>query len=185
LPFEGAGAVSSWHLELPTEIAQFDYNTISDVIIHFKYTSREGGSGLKNAANGSLKDQLNSLKQLLNETGLHIALDLKHDLSNEWNLLKNNGSIDLTIDKSRLPYMAESLTPEIASVMFIAKVENNPANFTININGSGLNLSITNELNLLVGSTNLIKIDIKFPLSVAATDIQNLDELIMVIKYTF
>ena len=47
LPFEGTGAISSWHLEVPTAVAQFDYNTISDVIIHVKYTAREGGSELK------------------------------------------------------------------------------------------------------------------------------------------
>ena len=47
LPFEGTGAISIWRLELPSEIRQFDYNTISDVILHVKYTAREGGSSLK------------------------------------------------------------------------------------------------------------------------------------------
>jgi hypothetical protein len=50
LPFEGTGAISSWRLELPSEVRQFDYNAISDVIVHVKYTSREGGSGLKTSA---------------------------------------------------------------------------------------------------------------------------------------
>ena len=47
LPFEGAGAISTWRLELPSEIRQFDYDTISDVILHVRYTAREGGAGLK------------------------------------------------------------------------------------------------------------------------------------------
>lgn len=45
LPFEGAGAISKWRLELPT-IRQYDYRTISDAIIHLKYTASEGGERL-------------------------------------------------------------------------------------------------------------------------------------------
>ena len=33
LPFEGAGAVSTWRLELPSQLRQFDYATIADVIV--------------------------------------------------------------------------------------------------------------------------------------------------------
>jgi len=32
LPFEGSGAVSQWRLELPTDVPQFDHDTISDVV---------------------------------------------------------------------------------------------------------------------------------------------------------
>ncbi|MCJ1435922.1 putative Insecticidal toxin complex protein TccB2 [Xylographa pallens] len=42
-PFEGAGVVSQWSLELPTKTRQFDYHTISDVVIHVNYTSMNGG----------------------------------------------------------------------------------------------------------------------------------------------
>lgn len=43
LPFEGAGVISRWKLEMPAQAAlrPFDYNTITDVILHVKYTSRE------------------------------------------------------------------------------------------------------------------------------------------------
>jgi hypothetical protein len=43
LPFEGAGAISKWHLELPNQFRPFDYMTISDVILHVRYTARQGG----------------------------------------------------------------------------------------------------------------------------------------------
>ncbi len=39
MPFEGAGAISSWKLSLPKNFRQFDYNTINDVIIHISYTA--------------------------------------------------------------------------------------------------------------------------------------------------
>ncbi|KAM0814368.1 hypothetical protein AB5N19_00158 [Seiridium cardinale] len=43
-PFEGAGVISSWALGLP-KLRQFDYRTISDVILQVKYTSLDGGAG--------------------------------------------------------------------------------------------------------------------------------------------
>jgi hypothetical protein len=59
LPFEGTGAVSEWELVLPasssTDGGQFDYETISDVILHLRYTAREGGTLLRDAAVSNLK----------------------------------------------------------------------------------------------------------------------------------
>jgi hypothetical protein len=57
LPFEYAGAISEWQLDLPANPAggdpiHFDYETISDVILHIRYTAREGGSLLRRAAVG-------------------------------------------------------------------------------------------------------------------------------------
>ena len=48
LPFEHSGVISEWQLELPANPSkgdprQFDYKTISDVILHLRYTAREGG----------------------------------------------------------------------------------------------------------------------------------------------
>jgi hypothetical protein len=39
MPFEGAGAISDWSLSLPKTLRAFDYDTISDVIIHLDYTA--------------------------------------------------------------------------------------------------------------------------------------------------
>jgi hypothetical protein len=36
LPFEGAGAISTWKLDLPTTYPAFDFSTISDVILHVR-----------------------------------------------------------------------------------------------------------------------------------------------------
>jgi hypothetical protein len=43
LLFEGSGAINEWHIQMPREFRQFDYDTISDVILHLRYTAREGG----------------------------------------------------------------------------------------------------------------------------------------------
>lgn len=55
LPFEGAGAISTWRLTLPSEFRLFDYDTISDVILHLRYTARDAGDRLKTAALEQLK----------------------------------------------------------------------------------------------------------------------------------
>lgn len=57
LPFEGAGAVSQWSLELFNDanadfgrpLRQFDYGTISDAILHVKYTAREDAGSFRTA----------------------------------------------------------------------------------------------------------------------------------------
>lgn len=61
LPFEGAGAISEWRIELPRTFRQFDYATISDVVLHLRYTARDGGEPLRTAASESIRSALTSL----------------------------------------------------------------------------------------------------------------------------
>ncbi len=185
-PFEGCGAISMWRLELPKEVRQFDYNTISDVVLHVKYTAREGGGGLRSLAEAALTEKLQEIKQSLGQTGLHIALNMKHDLPNEWNLLKTNGEVDLSIAKSRLPYFVQSIDGvEIESVTFIADVKNNPASYSVNIDDAPVNLSRIDELKLCRGRKTGIDIETSFELSISPAALANLDGLMIVVKYTF
>lgn len=71
LPFEGAGAISTWELALPANPSdpesvppQFDYETISDIVLHMRYTAREGGEPLRSAAAKSVQDQTSNLPRL-------------------------------------------------------------------------------------------------------------------------
>jgi len=50
LPFEGAGAVSRWRLEMLKAANAFDFDTITDVILKLSYTARDGGELLRRAA---------------------------------------------------------------------------------------------------------------------------------------
>jgi hypothetical protein len=49
LPFEGLGAVGHWRLDLPTDTNRFDFSTLSDVIMHVRYTARDGGEAFRTA----------------------------------------------------------------------------------------------------------------------------------------
>jgi len=51
LPFEYLGAVCRVRIELPPENNYFDLETVSDLILRFSHTAREGGDPLRRAAN--------------------------------------------------------------------------------------------------------------------------------------
>jgi Tc toxin complex TcA C-terminal TcB-binding domain/Neuraminidase-like domain len=185
LPFEGAGAISRWSLELPS-IKQFNYNTIADVILHVKFTASEGGEQLKTAAISSVISQLN------NQEGLVALIDLKHDMPNEWNVLLKKGSTNIKINKSSLSYLAQGQNAVIAEVMFIAKLKSQPPSFEIGVETALPHvagaiipttlLSRVEEWKLYRGSNSDILLDAVFNLSVPS-QVNNLEELVMVVMY--
>jgi hypothetical protein len=50
LPFENAGAISTWHLEMPQITNEIDISTVGDVMLHLFYTALDGGAPLQQAA---------------------------------------------------------------------------------------------------------------------------------------
>ncbi|HEX5268921.1 MAG TPA: hypothetical protein VFW33_00475, partial [Gemmataceae bacterium] len=105
LPFEGAGAVSTWSLSLPADLRPFDYMTISDVIITVRYTARPGGALLAAQATKELKDALSQP----NPAGLVLLFSLRHDFPTEWSAFVNgNGDYSFTLRREHFPYLAQS-----------------------------------------------------------------------------
>jgi hypothetical protein len=186
LPFEGTGAISNWRYEMPKPaLAQFDYGTIADVVLHLSYTAREGGSGLHSLAETDLLDRLGQIKQELSQTGLHTLINLRHELPNEWHLLKQTSTVNLTIDKSRLPYLAQALDATIESVVLLAKVTGNPATFSINLDGAAKNLSRIDTWALCKAETTDISLGTAVELSLLPANQSKLQDLLMVVKYGF
>jgi Tc toxin complex TcA C-terminal TcB-binding domain len=87
LPFEGAGAISRLRLEMTedADLRQFDYDTISDVILHIRYTAREGGETLKKPAVAALKAMLSDASKL----PLVRLFSAKNEFPNEWHRFLN------------------------------------------------------------------------------------------------
>jgi hypothetical protein len=116
LPFEGAGAISSWHIKLNRDLPQFDFSTISDVIIHVNYTAREGGELLRSKAVEEFNKKLNDLALAEDRRGLFRVFDLKREYSDKWYrfLHPANPADDqaLVLDDlpDRLPYFTRSFT---------------------------------------------------------------------------
>jgi hypothetical protein len=85
LPFENSGAISEWQLELPgnpsrSDPVQFDYETISDVILHIRYTAREGGALLRRAAISNIKTLIDDAKA----AGSVRMFSVRQEFPNEW-----------------------------------------------------------------------------------------------------
>ena len=80
LPFEGAGAVSTWRIELQNDFRSFDYDTIADVVWHLRYTARDGGELVRTAALRALKEKLKDeeAKPLVR------MFSLRHEFPNAW-----------------------------------------------------------------------------------------------------
>jgi hypothetical protein len=104
LPFEGAGAESAWKLELPNpqDYPAFDYATISDVILHVRYTARQGVDQTK------VKTALDNLFQHAGQSNLALLFSLRHDFSMEWAAFVNGANaFAATIRKDYFPYFTQ------------------------------------------------------------------------------
>ncbi|ULA65336.1 MAG: Insecticidal toxin protein [Nitrospira sp.] len=65
LPFEYSGAISTWQVRLPADPRKkdpqsSDYATIADVVLHVRFTAREGGKPLRDAAMEALKTRIDA-----------------------------------------------------------------------------------------------------------------------------
>ncbi len=102
LPFEGAGAESTWKLDLPTAYHAFDYDMISDIILHIRYTARQGVNPI------AVNKALNDLFQQANQAGLALLFSLRHDFPSEWSAFVNGAAtITATIRKDFFPYFTQ------------------------------------------------------------------------------
>ena len=111
LPFEGAGAISTWQLELTDDPAlrQFSYDTISDVILHVKYTSREDTGTFKQSAVDHLKNDV--LSQTGSSLPLQRLFDLMHEFPTEWYAflhppVGSQEKLQLNILRQNFPFLA-------------------------------------------------------------------------------
>ena len=105
--FEGAGAVSTWTLTLPNQLRTFDYTTISDVILHVKYTAREAGDPLGSQATSELIAMFDAASQ----SGQSLLFCLRYDFPTEWSAFVNgppNSNFQVVLQKSYFPYAVQS-----------------------------------------------------------------------------
>jgi hypothetical protein len=117
-PFEGAGAISEWLLTLPNKVRQFDYSTISDVVMHLRYTSKSGGETLRTRVED---DVAALLKQ--SEGNYTALLDIRNEAPNAWHdmsaaILSATNSRILAIPdiRERLPYFTKALRVSVTSL---------------------------------------------------------------------
>ncbi|MGV7242343.1 Tc toxin subunit A-related protein [Caballeronia sp. M23-90] len=110
LPFEGAGAISRWRLELPPDFRPFDYDTISDVGLRLQYTACDGGAHFKSLAMQHFGSYVAGVAEAFgSRDGLFAAFELARDFPEEWyrgTQPDSNGVRQFMIDSlaERLPH---------------------------------------------------------------------------------
>jgi peptidoglycan hydrolase-like protein with peptidoglycan-binding domain len=124
LPFEGSGAISEWHIRLPKDFRQFDYDTISDVVLHLRYTARGGGEPLRNQAVTELNEALNEFLRTEGQNGLALPISLRHEFPSEWHRFLNppqdsadKPTLAINLGSERFPFMFQGRP------IFINKIE--------------------------------------------------------------
>lgn len=122
LPFEGAGVISKWKIEIPNEIPQFDFETISDFVMHMRYTSRDAAH-LKSDASTFIKEEVLEVP----EGGLLQLYTINNEFASEWQVFRTASSdttrnFVININKSHFPYWTKPLGMEdtiVATLCFI------------------------------------------------------------------
>ncbi len=124
LPFELAGAISDWELELCTDprLRQFDPRELTEVVLTIRYTAREQG--------GQFQDQALTYitAWLEGEAGPLVQfLDLRHEYPSEWERLLHpavagaDQVLDFTVGELRLPYLVHGRTVVVTGFELFAR----------------------------------------------------------------
>jgi hypothetical protein len=141
LPFEAMGvAGSQWQLTLPADVRQFDFDTITDAVIHLRYTAREGGDVLKAAAVSNLQ----SLIQKAQTVGSVCLFSVRHDFPSQWAKFQSvtitagapSAELQITLIAELYPFWAQGIvgTNPVKAIEFFAEMPPSSPTGTININ---------------------------------------------------
>lgn len=180
LPFEGCGAISRWHLELPKDVRQFDYASISDVLLHLRYTARGDGS-LRKAASDAIVGLVNDFAHAVGTNGLFQALSLRDQFPDAWWQLEQTKATSLAIGAAHLPYWVRDRKPTIESVSWYASIAGKPTAPSLTVGGVGVPLNpAPNLAGVYLGTSTGVALGTPVTL---ATAIDNVDDIVVVVKY--
>jgi hypothetical protein len=199
LPFEGHGAISEWKLELNKDFRNFDFNSISDVILNVKYSARQAGAVLATKVKSELANHLDQvIKTHENGTGLFKMISMKADMSTEFHqLLHPSGPsqvVSFNFTKSYLPYWLSAKDLEFDGSVPVTVLLKLKTGQTVNLNTLNMQLNgqavsfappvVLGELKQgnctqfgpLVGSWTLAS-------TTSALDPTKIDDIILLVKY--
>jgi hypothetical protein len=151
LPFEGSGAQGTWSLSLPDPLRPFDYATISDIILHIRYTARDGGAALAAHATKELQATLSAASQ----SGLALLFSLRYDFPTEWSTFVNgSGDFTVTLLKQYFPFMVQGMPLTIDALTLYASSGTTLSQPDEPLTGTQLN-SLAAGLNSTTASSDL------------------------------
>ncbi len=146
-PCKGAGAISSWVLDLPAIQRVFDYSSISDVIVTLNYTAMDDGAFRATVENGH--NAPGTVDSMLAAGRVRI-LSLRRDFPNEFHQLMTTEPdatepTPITLSKPHFPFWLRHRSIQIQSIDIVLEPregEQIPVGelqgvLTASVNGSG------------------------------------------------
>jgi hypothetical protein len=107
LPFEGQGvAESRWRIALPATFRALDYETIADVVLHLRYTARDGGVPLRDASVAAAQERLEAMTAAAEGLVLRRAISLRTENPAEWRRWFDGAPpvLDVALSQDRFPF---------------------------------------------------------------------------------
>ena len=128
LPFEGQRFEPTetselprvnFNLEMNSEFRAFDYNTITDVLMHLHYTAEEITGG------EVLTAKKNDIKTKLSDIPFTKLISIKNEFSQEWFEAKSQNATEISIDLSKisLPYVAKNNAKNITTKYALVELD--------------------------------------------------------------
>ena len=110
LPFEGAGVLGTWSVELPMDTNGFDISTLDDLILHVRYTARVATTALL----GVVKTKKRRL------------ISARTEFPVQWTQLMNpqrgdDQMLTFALDRSLFPYVAPTKKVVLTKVKLYAR----------------------------------------------------------------
>jgi GH18 family chitinase len=132
LPFEGAGLISTWQIDMPTDCNAFDFDTITDLVIHLKYTARNGGDKLRDIARQCavlpprpVQSFTGSTTPFPTQTNAQRVFSLRHEFPSEWYKFLNPADtatvqgMSIALGMDRFPYQYRNRTIKVSQVELV------------------------------------------------------------------
>lgn len=141
LPFENSGAISEWQLQLPADPskkdpAQFDYSTISDVVLHVRYTARDAGGLLRNDAIAQLKELIAAGQAV----GSMRLFSVRHEFPSEWARFttqvppaNHRYELKLNLRPEHYPFWSQGRVKAVTGVDVLARSTATPTPGSVNM----------------------------------------------------
>lgn len=138
--FEGAGAISNWKLSLPHNFRLFDYQTISDVILHIDYTAEEDSLFREKVETNMAVIKVKILDYFTDKPFFR-AFSLRHDFPGEFHRLMHspkNTEISIKLSEKFFPIFHVDRTIKISSAKLALRTPGTQSvsDFEISINSS-------------------------------------------------
>lgn len=157
--------------------------------MHVRYTARDGGLELKEAANLDLTGRLAAIRQGLENTGLHVAISMRRDMPNEWGMLKKTKTTWVTISRDRLPYFARESSGTVESIVFFTV--NTAVSLTVDTQVVEINkalvdvelVEVENEIFYSESESDNLAFDSSVKLAIDSQDeLDTVQDLLLVVK---